>query len=69
MPIAAASINAKMARDQVMCDLDAVYPGYGWASNMGYGTKSHQVGLDRFGITPYHRKSFRPIRQYLDDLD
>ena len=65
LTIAAASIIAKTARDQMMCELDAAYPGYGWASNMGYGTKSHQVGLDRFGITPHHRKSFKPIRRYL----
>ena len=65
LTIAAASIIAKTARDQMMCDLDAAYPGYGWAKNMGYGTKSHQVGLDRFGITPHHRKSFKPIRRYL----
>jgi ribonuclease HII len=65
LTIAAASIIAKTARDQMMCELDAAYPGYGWANNMGYGTKSHQVGLDRFGITPHHRKSFKPIRRYL----
>ena len=69
LSIAAASIIAKTARDQVMCDLDAIYPGYGWASNMGYGTKSHQAGLDRFGISPHHRKSFKPIRRYLDASD
>jgi ribonuclease HII len=67
--IAAASIIAKTLRDQMMCDLDAVYPGYGWASNMGYGTKLHLAGLNRFGITPHHRKSFKPIRRYLSGLD
>ena len=69
LSIAAASIIAKTVRDQMMCDLAAVYPGYGWASNMGYGTKSHQAGLDQFGITPHHRKSFKPICRYLDDSD
>ena len=69
LSIAAASIIAKKVRDQIMCDLDAAYPGYGWASNMGYGTKLHQVGLDRFGITPHHRKSFKPIRRYLSGSD
>lgn len=69
LSIAAASIIAKTVRDQMMCDLDTVYPGYGWASNMGYGTKSHQVGLDHFGITPHHRKSFKPIRQYQDNSE
>ena len=69
LSIAAASIIAKTVRDQMMCDLDAVYPGYGWASNKGYGTKLHQAGLDRFGITPHHRKSFKPIRRYLSGSD
>ncbi len=69
LSIAAASIIAKTVRDQMMCDLDALYPGYGWASNMGYGTKLHQAGLDRFGITPHHRKSFKPIRRYLSGSD
>ena len=69
LSIAAASIIAKTLRDQMMCDLDALYPGYGWASNMGYGTKLHRAGLDRFGITPHHRKSFKPIRSYLSRSD
>ena len=69
LSIAAASIIAKTVRDQMMRDLDAVYPGYGWASNMGYGTKLHQAGLDRLGITPHHRKSFKPIRRYLNGLN
>ena len=69
LSIAAASIIAKTLRDQMMCDLDAVYPGYGWASNKGYGTKLHQAGLDRFGITPHHRKSFKPIHRYLSGSD
>ena len=69
LSIAAASIIAKTVRDQMMCDLDADYPGYGWAKNMGYGTKLHQAGLDRFGITPHHRKSFKPIRRYLSGSD
>ena len=69
LSIAAASIIAKTARDQMMCDLDAAYPGYGWASNMGYGTKLHQAGLDRLGITPHHRKSFKPICRYLSRSD
>ena len=65
LSIAAASIIAKTTRDQLMSDLDAAYPGYGWASNKGYGTKSHQAGLHRLGITPHHRKSFKPIGRYL----
>jgi ribonuclease HII len=66
LSIAAASLIAKTARDQIMQDLALVYPDYGWASNMGYGTKAHQAGLDQFGLTPHHRHSFKPIRRYLD---
>ena len=65
LSIAAASLIAKTSRDQIMQDLSLVYPDYGWASNMGYGTKAHQAGLDQFGLTPHHRHSFKPIRRYL----
>ena len=68
LSIAAASIIAKTTRDQFMVKLADVYPGYGWSSNMGYGTKSHQIGIKKLGITPHHRKSFKPIRYYLDNL-
>jgi len=63
--IAAASILAKVARDRLMVDLAQVYPGYGWDTNMGYGTKHHQAGLQTHGVTPEHRKSFAPIRARL----
>ena len=53
LSIAAASIIAKTSRDQIMQDLALAYPGYGWASNMGYGTKAHQAGLDQFGSVSY----------------
>ena len=66
LSIAAASLIAKTARDQIMQDLALVYPDYGWASNMGYGTKANQAGLDQFGLTPHQRHSFKPIRRYLD---
>ena len=69
LSIAAASLIAKTARDQIMQDLALAYPDYGWASNMGYGTKAHQAGLDQFGLTPHHRHSFKPIRRYLDAGD
>ena len=69
LSIAAASLIAKTSRDQIMQDLALVYPDYGWASNMGYGTKAHQAGLDQFGLTPHHRHSFKPIRRYLDTGD
>ena len=69
LSIAAASLIAKTSRDQIMQDLALAYPDYGWASNMGYGTKAHQAGLDQFGLTPHHRQSFKPIRRYLDTGD
>ncbi|MBL4691925.1 MAG: ribonuclease HII, partial [Magnetovibrio sp.] len=65
LSIAAASIQAKVARDHMMVELDLLHPGYGWANNAGYGTKQHQEGLKRLGITPHHRKSFAPIRKIL----
>lgn len=69
LSIAAASLIAKTSRDQIMQDLALAYPDYGWASNMGYGTKAHQAGLDQFGLTPHHRHSFKPIRRYFDAGD
>ena len=65
LSIAAASIVAKVTRDRIMRKLDARHPGYGWASNAGYGTREHQDALGRLGITPFHRKSFAPIRKIL----
>ena len=56
--IAAASILAKVARDERMEELDSEYPGYGFASNKGYGTAAHYEGLRRQGMTPVHRRSF-----------
>ena len=65
LSIAAASIIAKVTRDRLMCDLSATYPGYGWETNMGYGTKAHQQGLADLGVTPHHRRSFKPIHKML----
>lgn len=59
LSIAAASILAKTGRDAWMCRLDTEYPGYGFASNKGYGTKAHREALARLGISPVHRRSFR----------
>ena len=56
--IACASILAKVARDALMAEYDAVYPGYGFSKNKGYGTKAHYDGLDALGPCPIHRKSF-----------
>jgi len=66
LSIAAASIIAKVTRDNIMCDLGAEFPGYGWERNMGYGTKEHASGLEKLGVTPHHRRSFAPIKKRLD---
>ena len=58
LSIAAASILAKVKRDRMMREYDDIYPGYGFASNKGYGTAAHYVGIKEQGITPIHRKSF-----------
>ena len=60
--IAAASIVAKVTRDNIMQGLDQIYPDYGWAKNAGYGTAAHIEALHKHGITPHHRKSFEPIK-------
>lgn len=62
LSIAAASIVAKVTRDQIMVECDVRYPGYGFYKNAGYGTKAHLEGLAKYGITPIHRKSFEPIK-------
>lgn len=61
--ISAASILAKTARDALMCELDALYPSYGFAQNKGYGTREHLAALDRFGPCPIHRRTFAPVAQ------
>jgi ribonuclease HII len=63
LSIAAASIVAKHHRDRVMIELDALHPGYGWASNKGYAAKVHQQALRTLGPTPHHRRSFAPVAQ------
>lgn len=63
--VAAASIVAKVARDEYMRRQANKYPGYGFESHVGYGTKQHKEALDQLGITPLHRKSFKPIKEYL----
>lgn len=63
--IAAASIVAKVTRDRIMTNLASEFPGYGWETNAGYGTPQHQTALRHLGITPHHRKSFKPIQQYV----
>jgi len=63
--IAAASIVAKVQRDQAMHALDQRYPGYGFSSNVGYGTAEHLAALRSCGPTPEHRHSFAPVREML----
>ena len=67
LSIAAASVIAKHERDRIMMGLAADCPGYGWETNMGYGTKAHQQGLASLGVTPHHRRSFAPVRRALAD--
>jgi ribonuclease HII len=62
MSIAAASVVAKVARDRIMCDLDVVYPDYGFAQHKGYGTRLHVDALVERGISPVHRRSYAPIK-------
>ena len=61
--ISAASILAKVERDKYMVELDMVYPKYGFGKHVGYGTAAHQKAMEEFGLTPEHRRSFRPVRE------
>ena len=65
LSIAAASVVAKVTRDRLMVDLAQQHPQYGWDRNMGYPTKTHLQALLDFGITPFHRRSFGPVRNIL----
>jgi ribonuclease HII len=60
--IAAASILAKVQRDQELVELDAIYPGYGFAKHKGYPTAVHLKALRDLGVTPVHRRSFSPVK-------
>src|SRR5699024_580808 len=63
--IAAASIIAKVTRDRLMAEYDKKYPGYEFLSNVGYGTKAHLEGLEEYGATPIHRRTFSPVNKYI----
>ncbi len=65
LSIAAASIVAKNARDRIMVDLAQQFPGYGWEKNAGYPSKQHREALVRLGVTPHHRRSFKPVHNIL----
>ena len=67
LSIAAASIVAKVTRDRMMIGYDEIYPGYGFAQNVGYGTKQHLEGLETLGVTPIHRRTFEPIKSMLKE--
>ena len=66
LSIAAASVVAKETRDRAMVQLDARYPGYGWARNAGYPTAAHRAALGVIGLTRHHRRSFGPVRALLE---
>jgi ribonuclease HII len=63
--IAAASIIAKVTRDDMMKQLHQEYPQYGWGTNKGYGTKKHQEAIQNYGVCEHHRKSYAPIKAFI----
>ena len=63
--ISAASILAKVERDRYMVELAERYPEYGFEKHVGYGTAFHQQAMEQFGLTPEHRRSFRPVREIM----
>jgi ribonuclease HII len=65
--VSAASIIAKVARDNYMTEQDAVYPDYKFSSHVGYGTAAHRAAIDLHGVTPLHRLSFAPLAKYKPD--
>ncbi|MRU15806.1 ribonuclease HII [Roseovarius sp. A21] len=65
LSISAASIVAKIRRDRIMWDLAQQFPGYGWESNAGYPSKTHKEALQNLGVTPHHRRSFKPVHNIL----
>lgn len=62
--VSAASIIAKVARDRFMVEQEAAYPGYGFSAHVGYGTAQHRQAIETLGVTPLHRLSFSPLKQY-----
>ena len=66
--ISAASIVAKVTRDQIMKSIDPIFPEYGFAQHKGYGTKQHMEALNKFKATPIHRKSFNPVKENLPKI-
>ncbi|MGC6454218.1 MAG: ribonuclease HII [Candidatus Puniceispirillaceae bacterium] len=68
LSIAAASVIAKHERDSLMLALSTAHPGYGWETNMGYGTAAHRDAMARLGVTAHHRRSFAPVREQLASI-
>ena len=64
--ISAASVLAKVTRDRMMYELDKKYPMYDFKSNVGYPTKTHLEAIEKYGIIPEHRRSYGPVKDYLD---
>lgn len=64
--VSAASIVAKVARDNYMASQDDIYPGYGFVNHVGYGTAAHRAAIEKLGVTPLHRLSFAPLAKYKD---
>ncbi|HWB45156.1 MAG TPA: ribonuclease HII [Hyphomicrobiaceae bacterium] len=62
LSIAAASIVAKVARDGIMAELARAYPNHGFDRHKGYSTAEHFAAIERYGVTPHHRRSFRPVQ-------
>ncbi len=69
LSIAAASIIAKVTRDKIMAKLAAIYPGFGFDHNAGYGTPEHLLALEAYGPTPHHRRSFAPVLKMLSPAE
>jgi ribonuclease HII len=67
--IAAASILAKVERDDYMAKMDVKYPNYGFKHNMGYATKMHMESLEKYGPCPIHRKTFYPVSKYFSETE
>lgn len=67
--IAAASVLAKVTRDELMKKIDQTYPAYGFKTNMGYGTKEHLQMIEKHGVTRFHRTSFAPVRRFINGGD
>ena len=69
LSIAAASVIAKVTRDHMLIELDKTYPMYDFTHNKGYPTKKHVEAIYKYGITPFHRKTFSPVKEYLNNKE